>query len=500
MVIMTFTPINKKKRVIKNTLFYIGMPFLRNLLAFITLPIMTRFLSPADYGIVSLIIMISSFSGIFFMGIINSSYRYYYEYKEDIQKLRAMFSTYFFFIAIVSLAYGTILYFVFPTLNHLLFKNRLDFVWVLLAVIQFTLAYVNGMNQYLFQNQHQGGKWLFNEAVSTAILVPLSIILVLTRRFTFEAIILAGISAEIVKFILIFLQLRKYYGITFSSSLLKEAFVYSWPQIPTSLISFGYSYIDKVLLNKFQGLNQVGLLAMGNRISSVLKTSMDGVTGVLSPLTLELIKENRKDSFKKLADLNLKISFILLCLAFSIILFTKEMVYLLMTKEYHFVIYVVPIYIYYHIFGILGMIAYWMIYYHPSKTFWAIPLNLIFLVSSTVASILLIPKLGVMGAAFAAFIASAIAQSIQFIVGLRITPVPMDKGKLAIMFGTLFAGTAFLYFLYYINLNMVIEISIKLFMLFMFIMIAVRARIINISEIKELAAMLTSKIQNRFAG
>lgn len=497
---MPFTLTNKKTRYIKNTLFYISMPVLRNLLAFLTLPIMTRFLSPADYGTVSLIIMISSFSGIFFMGISSASYRYYFEYKEDIQKLRAMFSTYFFFIAIVALAYGTILYFVFPTLNHLLFKNRLDFVWVLLAFIQFALAYVNVMNQYLFQNQHQGGKWFFNEVVSTAIQIPLSIILVLTRRFTFEAIILAAISAEIVKFILIFLQLRKYYGIIFSNSLLKEAFVYSWPQIPTSLISFGYSYIDKLLLSKFQGLSQVGILDIGNRISSILKMSMDGVSGVLSPLTLELLTENTKESFKKLADLNLKITFILLFLAFSIILVTKEMVYLLTTKEYHFVIYVVPIYIYYHIFGVLGMISYWLIYYHPSKTFWAIPFNIIFLATSTVANILLIPKLGVMGAAFAAFIASAIAQVTQFFIGLRITPVPMDKGKLAIMFGALFAGTAFLYFLYYINFNMVVEISIKLFMLFLFVMIAVRARIINISEIKELAAMLTSKIQNKFAG
>jgi O-antigen/teichoic acid export membrane protein len=491
--------LNNKPKYIKNTIFYIGLPLIRNLLAFLTLPIMTRYLSPADYGALSLILMASSFCGIFFMGLTNASYRYYFDYKEDIRALRAMFSTYFFFIAGVSLVYGIVLSFVFPTLNHLLFKNKVDFIWLLLSFIQYALANVNGMNQYLFQNQHKGGNWFFNEAVAISIQIPLSIILVLTTKFTFEAMIIASISAEIIKFVIIIFQLRMYYGITFNNSLLKEAFIYSWPQIPSSLISFGYMYLDRVLLSRFQGLTQVGILDIGNRISTILKMSMDGVSGVLSPITLELLKENTEESFKKLADLNLKITFILLFLAFSIILFTKEMVYLLTTKAYYFVIYVVPIYIYYHIFGILGMISYWLIYYHPSKTFWTIPINIIFLSVSSVANILLIPQFGVMGASFAAFVASAIAQGTQFFIGLSITPVPMDKLKLAIMFGSLFSGTAILYFLYYVNFSMIIEIFIKIFMLFLFVMIAIRSQVINISEIKELVAMLTNKIQSRFA-
>jgi len=490
----------KKTKYIKNTLFYVSIPLLRNLLSFLTLPIMTRFLRPADYGALSLIIMISSFSAMFYMGINNASYRYYFKYNDDIQKLRVMLSSNLIFLLGISLVYGILLYLAFPAINHLLFSNRLDFIWVLIAFIQFALAYINSINQNIFQNQHQGKKWFFNEVVSLVILTLLSIILVLTGKFTFEAIIIASISAETVKFIALFWQLRKYYGIVFSKVFLKETFIYSWPQLPTSFIGFGYTYFDRILLSRFQGLYQVGILDIGSRISSVMKMSIDGVSGALSPLTLELLKENTKDSIKKLAELNLKITFLLLFVGFSIILSTKEIVYLLTPKDYHFVIYVVPIYIYYHIFGVLGLISYWLIYYHPSKTFWSMPINLIFSMASILANILLIPKFGVMGAAFAAFIASALAQGAQLFIGLRITPVPIDKGRLALMLGALFAGTAFLYFLYYIDLNMFVEISIKLFMLFLFVLIAVIARIINVGEIKELAAMFTKKIQSSAAG
>jgi O-antigen/teichoic acid export membrane protein len=482
--------LNKKTRYIKNTLLYVAVPFMRNLLAFLTLPILTRFLSPADYGTLSLIAMITGFSGIFFMDISNASYRYYFKYREDIRKLQALFSTYFFFLIGVSFVYGIVLYFVFPVLNRLLFKGGISYFWVLLAFIQYALGYFNIINQYILQNQHQGGKWFLNEAVSIIVQITLSIALVLTRKYTFEAIILATIAAEICKFLLIFSQHRKYYGIIFSGSLLKESFLYSWPSISVSLISFGYSYFDRVILSKFQGLHQVGLLDMGKRIATVLKMSMDGVSGTLSPLTMELLTENTKESHKKIADLNLKVSFILIFLAFFIILFTKEMVYLLMTKEYYFVMYVVPVYIYHHVFAILGISSYWLIYYHPSKTFWGIPFSLITLTTTAFANILLIPQFGVMGAAFAALTVSAIANGVQFFVGLRITPIPMDKKGLAIMFGNLFTGTVLLYILYYMDFNMVIEITIKLFMLFLFALAAVTTEIIKISEIKEMISMM----------
>lgn len=484
---------SKKTLYIGNTLLYIAVPFSRNLLAFLTLPILTRFLSPADYGKLSLIAMITGFSGIFFMDVSNASYRYYFKYRENIHQLQALFSTYFFFLTGVSILYGTGLYFAFPLFNRLLFNNQIGYFWILLAFIQYALGYFNIINQYVLQNQHKGGKWFLNESVSITIQITLSIGLVLTGKFTFEAIILATLAAEISKFILVFFQMNQYYKITFSNALLKESFLYSWPSISVSLISFGYTYFDRVVLSRFQGLYQVGLLDMAKRIATVLKMSMDGVSGTLNPLTLELLTEDTKESKKKLADLNLKVGCILLFLAFSIILFTQELVYLLMAKEFHFVMYVVPIYIYWHIFGIFGMCGYWLVYYHPSKTFWGIPFSLISLIVTAATNILLISRFGVMGAALAAFIVAAVANGVQLYVGLRITPIPIDKKRFAIMFGALFAGTALLYLLYYLDLNMVIGIVMKLFLLFLFGLVAVASGVINISEVKELVRTINGK-------
>jgi hypothetical protein len=124
---------------------------------------------------------------------------------------------------------------------------------------------------------------------------------------------------------------------------------------------------------------------------------------------------------------------------------------------------------------------------------------LAFLIAAATANILLIPRFGVMGAAFAAFTVAAIANGVQFFVGLRITPIPMDKKGLAIMFGSLFGGTVLLYILYYINLNLLIGIIVKLSMLGMFVLIAVMAGIISVTEIKQLVKMLKDKTIRVFA-
>jgi len=486
-----------KEKYITNTFYYTALPLLRNALSFVTLPIMTRFLSPNDYGILALIGMITSFSGMFFLGLNNATFRFYFKYKDDLAKLRELFSTCLAFIIASIVIYGLLIVAAYPFLNSYFFKNKLSLIWILMAFAQFALSYINIINQYIYQNQHEGKKWFLNELLAVAIQIPLSIILVLTRQFTFESIIIAGFAAEGVKFVLLFFQLRKYYAFVFRYPVFKESFGYSWPQVPTSLISFGYSYLDRILLSRFQGLSQVGILDMSSRIGSILKMSMDGIGGTLSPLTLELLTTNTKESLKKLADLNLKIIFLVLFSGLSLILFTKEFVILLTTHEYHFIIYIAPIYVYYHIFGVLGMIAYWLIYYHSKYTFWQIPINVTMLVCNTVANIILIPRYGVIGAAIATFISSGIVQSAQFFIGMRLTPIPMKIYKIVLMFLLLFSETGALYVIYYFNVGLFLGIFIKLLMLLIFIQASLFMGVFTIAEAKEIITGFKNRIQSK---
>ena len=53
-------------------------------LGFITLPIYTRHLSPADYGVLAMFLLFGSvIVNLVSVGLMTSSYRYYFEYKNE---------------------------------------------------------------------------------------------------------------------------------------------------------------------------------------------------------------------------------------------------------------------------------------------------------------------------------------------------------------------------------------------------------------------------------
>lgn len=475
-----------KSRFIANSFYYTLAPLLRTFLAFITLPIMTRYLLPKDYGILCLITMITSFSAIIYVGLNSAANRYYFKYKDDYIKLQQLISSNLLYILVASILFLIALAALFPLLNYFLFDNKLKLIWVILAFLQYAIAYVNLINQNILQNQHRGKVWFLNEFYAIMVQVSLSIALILSKIFTFEAVIIAGLIAEIVKSGVTLFHVRGYYALIFDYSFLKESLIYSWPQVPTALFSYVYLYLDRVLINKYQGLSQVGVLDMSSRFANILKMSIDGIGGALTPLTLALLTENSKESLYKLANINLKVIFGMLFFALSLILFIKEIVMLLTTKEYYYVINIFPLYVYYHVFGILGLISYWLVFYHQNKTYLLIPFSIANFIVSSVANIILIPKYGVMGAAIATFLSSMCIQVAQFIVGLKITPIPISIGKVTIMFMLTIVITGMLYVLYYLQPLVIVGIIIKLILLFSFVFICYLMEIFSLEDIKEL--------------
>jgi len=194
---------------------------------------------------------------------------------------------------------------------------------------------------------------------------------------------------------------------------------------------------------------------------------------------MDLLTANTGEARGKLAELQLKVIAVVLMLGLGLILISKELIMLLTVPAYYEAIRVIPLYIYYHVFGALGMISYWLIYHNPAKTFYQIPINAFGLLLSTAANIVLIPRFGLMGAAFAMFLSMGILQFAQLVIGFRLTPLPLDKRKTAVLFTLMFAETGFLYYIYGLNMSHIGEIIIKSVMFSLFPAACVLMRIIE---------------------
>lgn len=373
----------------------------------------------------------------------------------------------------------------------------MDISWLFAAAIQYLLLNINTTNQTLLQNMRASRSWFANEITSTISYVALSLILVLNTTLTWQALVIAGTASEALKLAISFHRVRHLYRCIFSFTLLRESLAYCWPQVPSTLIAFFYQYFDKFIMNRIKGIQGVGILDMSGRFGLILKMIMDGLGGAMSPMTMELLTSGTPASRAKLARLQLKVIAIVLLLGLGLILISKELIILLTTPAYYQAIMVMPLYIYYHIFGVLGMISYWLIYHDPSKTVYQIPINTLGLLLSTIANIVLIPRFGLMGAAFAMFLSMGILQFTQLIIGFKLTPLPLDKRKTSALFILIFLETGLLYYLYAQRIPYPYEIAAKALMFAAFPAACAWMKVLEKSDLENVYGLLASKFGRR---
>jgi len=472
-----------KHHFITGVFYYTAAPLLRNALTFLTLPVLTRHLLPEDYGTMNLITAVSMFGAILAAGVTNSSIRFYFKYKDNGDILGSMLFSNLLFMILGSLLYTCFLTVFFGLINDQVFHGGMSLSWLMVATAQYLLVYINATNQTVLQNMHESRGWFANEAVATISYVLLSLGLVIGTDLTWQALLIAGAASETLKTFVSFFRVQHLYRRIFSLELLKESLLYCWPQIPSSIMAFFYQYFDKFAINRFKGIQQVGILDMSNRFGLILKMAIDGIGGALSPATMDLLTSNTGETKAKLADLQLKVIAVVLMLGLGLILISKELIMMLTVPAYYEAIRVIPLYIYCHIFGALGLISYWLIYHDPTKTFYQIPINAIGLLLSTAANVVLIPRFGLMGAAFAMFLSMGILQFAQLVIGFRLTPLPLDKRKTAILFTLMFAETGFLYYIYRLNISHTSEIIVKGIMFAIFPAACVLMRIIEKNDL-----------------
>lgn len=489
----------RRLTLVSNAFLYTSLPFVRMAVSFLTLPIMTRYLSPADYGIVNMLNMLIGLGGIFVLGLNASCCRFYFIYAEDQNAIKRLYSTNINFICAAMVLYGILLVAGSSFLSEKLFSHKLAFAWFIAAALQSLCININAITQNFLQIRHQGRHWFVNEAAGFVLQITVMLGLVLMRLGTFEAILLSGLLADGCRFLLSFRFMRPYYALMFDRAMFKQSFKYAWPSIPTSIIGYVYNYFDKVLVNRTSGLNSVGILDMSTRISAVLKYMMDGVDGVVSPLNLELITAGTAESLRKLADFNTKIIFMMLAVGFILVCGVREAVVLLTTPAFYFVAYVAPMYIFYHIFGILSFPAFWAIYHRTDLSYMKIIINSVFLVLSLGLNIWLIPRYGIMGAGVAIVIATFVTQTVQLMIGLRVTPIPLPLAKIALLYLMVIAGSVVVFMLTYFHTSFMVDIAFKAGLCAVFVASGFIMKIVSWSNVRDLAALIKMKMREKLS-
>lgn len=317
----------------RDSLIYTIPAILSRGLSIILVPLYTRVLSPVDYGALDMLMVFGSLANLTVALEVSQGVARFYAAEEEREKKVQYASTAFWFtlfcytlflVATISLA---------PLLSQFII-GRAD----LDPVFRLGMAYIwaNGIF-YLVQNQFRwelrSKQYAVCSVLVTLTTASLAVTLAYFLGWGLSGLLWGMLGGALAGCFYGISSLRASFQPVFKKERLKEMLLFSAPLVPSGIAVFISHYIDRLMINHFLSLGDLGLYGIGFRLSSIVGLVMVGFQGALTPLIYTNYKS--PDTPGQVAVIFRAFLFFALMLFFGLAGFADEILRLLTTPEYY---------------------------------------------------------------------------------------------------------------------------------------------------------------------
>src|SRR3990170_4673285 len=286
-------------KLLKTFSLYTFVGFLNAGVGFLILAVLTHYLSPADYGIISLM---NTYVQILMpvIGLSTASFISveYFNKKLQPDEFREMFSSVRSipllmlapFLVIFILGYSTL-----PGIMEL----PLSAYWLLLPLTLFVL-YGDNFKSFLVTTKRT---WLFSITTLGKIFleIPLTLLLIIYAHRQWDGRIYAWLITVIIYTLLsiYYYQKWKLLGFVIKKEYLRQAIVFGAPLILHQIGKFVINQADRLFLAKMISVEEMGIYSVGYQVGMVLLIVSSAFINFFSPFLFEhLNKDTEKDKLK----------------------------------------------------------------------------------------------------------------------------------------------------------------------------------------------------------
>jgi O-antigen/teichoic acid export membrane protein len=331
--------VHRLQQLTKHSLIYGLGGTLNRLIGFFLLPIYTRYLTPTDYGILSLLGVTSSIATtIAMLGLGTAMFReVIFEGSDE----RAVESTTLYFLAGESILIFGVLIWVSPLLSEWIFRTpqyaqlmRLIFVTDFLSVADIVL-----MARLRSRAQSSLYSLLSVSRFLVGIVLNLYFIVVLGRGV--EGLITAGLIAAALFAAVSLILLSGDLRLTFSLAILRRMLSFGVPLVPVGLSSLFLTLADRYFLQHFATTTEVGLYSLGYNIGMVMRLAEQSFQLAWPPYCFSVAKQSDAEhQFARILSYCL-IIFGFLGLGLSVL--AREVLVIMTTPKFYSAYKVVPL-------------------------------------------------------------------------------------------------------------------------------------------------------------
>jgi O-antigen/teichoic acid export membrane protein len=416
------------KNLVRNLAIYGLGDVAPQLVSFLLLPIYTRYLTRSDYGIIAMLLTIEAPAKILFRwGVDGAFMRFYYDCADQRARQR-LASTIFLFLSVANGALAVVTVASAGWLSSALFGSPEHATLLALTIAN---TFVVGFYFIPFQVlriKEQSGQFIaltFGRSTGT---ILARLVLVVGFGMGVYGVVLADVLVTLVFTVILGRWFVPLLRPMFSRSIIREALGFGLPRIPHSLGQHVIGLADRYFLNFYGRLADVGLYSIGATFGLALKLFISGFEYAWTPFFLGVMKE--PDAKRIYATVSTYVVAVLVLLGGGLCVIAPDLVRLVTAPAFHAASAVTPwialgvMFQGFYITGSIGLVITKRTRFYPLATGIAAAV-------SVGANALLVPRHGMLGAAWANALAYGTLTLVTTTLSWRAYPIPYEWSRLA---------------------------------------------------------------------
>ncbi len=400
-------------------------------IGFFLLPLYTHYLTPADYGVLGLLyITMRVLDIIVIQGLTTSIFRAYsFDFKDQPEhQHEAVRTAYYYSIGSALLMFGSMSLFA-GFINDLVFK---DGQWTQLFRLMFLAGIfraTQNIPRQMMRAHRQSVAYSFIQLCDMVSAALLNIWFIVGMKLGLAGIVYSEVIREGALMIVFFFPIRKYLGRGFSMEKMKDMLAFGLPKVPGGLSFLVLAAADRYFLEHYSTPTELGLYSVGYRLATLLsdfaiQPFIQTWPTMYFPLCKDAKDEGKEVLGRFLTYFMLLVGFI----ALGICVFVKPLLRIMADQKFHEAYRVVPIVVAALVFsGLYRVITVGVNI--KKKNIWLPVMVAGAAVVNIVFNFLLIPRWGMMGAAWATVIAYFAMCAASYVVDEYYFPIRYEWAR-----------------------------------------------------------------------
>ncbi len=408
-------------QVIKNSFIYLGSSMINKLIPFLLLPVLTAYLTPGEYGLLSIYMIFITLYGAF-VGMnmhINVSKEFFRVSKPHL----ALYIGNMLIILGVSLLIYTALTLVGIQCSDTLFSIPTQ--WLLLLPFIATAMMVYNIHTSLLRNEAKAYIFGMIEIGNSAVTMAVTLLFLLLWAYGWYAQII-GIALSYTLFAIlgiVYMYRNGYIALRFDGLKIRSILAVSLPLVPHVLGSVVITMSDRIFIERMVSLEAVGIYSVGYMFGMVVLLFTDAFMKAWSPWFFKSMVESTQE--KKQFIVRYTYMYIIAVFILAILISLVGMFllpYVVNAEFYDAKAYILWVALGYAVHGIYKIFFPYLV--HLSKTSFLALSTLVAALLNLLFNYLLINAFGTIGAAYATIIAFLASAALVFWYQSRYISMP----------------------------------------------------------------------------